>query len=151
VVEDGCRPGRGATVVRHVVEDGAQRKDRPHGAALRPGRRRHQASDAVARAERLTDLQQTCRTELTGDRSNAIHLVDLLLANPVVTTSRASRELGVTGAGALNLIRRLEGKGWLRETKVSGRGGRITWIAADIMGVLAGALTDELVGRPDGR
>ncbi|CAN5134215.1 Fic family protein [soil metagenome] len=111
----------------------------------------YQASDAVARAERLTDLQQTYRTELTGDRSNAIHLVDLLFANPVVTTTRVSRQLDVTGAGALNVIRKLEGKGWLREARVSGRGGRITWIATDIMGVLAGALTDEPMGGTDGR
>lgn len=102
----------------------------------------HQANDAVARAEDLTDLQQHYRAELSGDRSNAIHVVDLLFANPVVTTARVSRELGLTRAGALNLIRKLEEKGWLRKTRVAGRGGRITWISMDIFDVLTGALDE---------
>ena len=95
-----------------------------------------QAQDAVTRAERLTDLQQRYRTELTGDRSNAVHLVDLLFANPFVTTGRVVRELDISGPGALNLIRKLEGLGWLHEARVSGRGGRITWVARDIMRLL---------------
>lgn len=104
----------------------------------------HQANDAVARAEHLTDLQQHYRAELSGDRSNAIHVVDLLFANPVVTTARVSRELDITRAGALKLIRKLEEKGWLRETQVAGRGGRITWISMDIFDVLTGALDEPL-------
>ncbi|MEE8600109.1 Fic family protein [Euzebya tangerina] len=95
-----------------------------------------QAHDAVARAERLTDLQQQYRSDLTGDRSNAVHLVDLIFANPFVTTARVVRELDISSPGALNLIRKLEGLGWLQEARVSGRGGRITWVAGEIMRLL---------------
>ena len=95
-----------------------------------------QAQDAVARAERLTDLQQQYRTALTGDRSNAVYLVDLLFANPFVTTGRVIRELDISGPGALNLIRKVEGFGWLQQVRVSGRGGRITWVAGEIKRLL---------------
>jgi DNA-binding MarR family transcriptional regulator len=44
--------------------------------------------------------------------------------------------LDVTNAGANNVIRRLEEKGWLREFRVQGRGGRITWAAPEVMDIL---------------
>ena len=84
-----------------------------------------QATDAVARAERLTELQTTYRNALIGDRSNAPHLIDMILANPLLTTGRVSRELDVTAAGTLNVIRKIEDLGWVEEFATSGRGGRI--------------------------
>ena len=96
-----------------------------------------QAKDAIDRAERLTDLQARYRAELAGDRSNASHLIDPLFANPFITTQRVMRVLGVTNAGANNVLRRLEDRGWLRKVHVGGRGGRITWVAQDIMDALS--------------
>ena len=96
-----------------------------------------QAKDAVDRAERLTDLQAHYRTELAGDRSNAPHLIDLLFANPFMTTRRAMEALDITNAGANSAIRRLEARGMLREYRVGGRGGRITWAAPAILTILS--------------
>lgn len=96
-----------------------------------------QANDAVERAERLLDLQRTYRSQLASDRSRAAEVVELLFVNPVVTTKRVMDALDVTNAGANGLIRKLEERGWLVETRVSGRGGRITWIAPDVMRVLS--------------
>ncbi|MTV26736.1 Fic family protein [Nitriliruptoraceae bacterium ZYF776] len=95
-----------------------------------------QARDAVARAEELTDLQQRYRAALAGDRSNAPTVIDLLFSNPFITTKRVMVELGVTNAGANNVLRRLEGRGWLAPFNVAGRGGRITWVAPSILDVL---------------
>lgn len=95
-----------------------------------------QARDAVDRAERLTDLQALYRAELTGDRSNAPHVIDLLFENPFVTTQRIMRALGITNAGANSVIRRIEARGWLEEFRVEGRGGRITWVAPEVMDIL---------------
>jgi Fic family protein len=100
----------------------------------------HQAHDAVTRAEVLTDLQNSYRSALASDRSSAVHVIDLIFANPYVTTARVARHLDVTPAGALNLIRKLERRGWLRETRVAGQGGRITWVAVDVMAALQGAV-----------
>jgi len=103
----------------------------------------HQAQDAVTRAELLTGLQGRYRTALAGDRSSAVHVIDLMFANPYVTTARVSRHLDVTPAGALNLIRKIEGRGWLREVRVAGQGGRITWVASEVMDALQGAVAER--------
>lgn len=97
---------------------------------------RVQADDAVDRAERLVDLQNRFRSELAGDRSRAGDVVDLLVSNPFITTARVMDALGVTNAGANNLLRRLEERGWLQQSRVAGRGGRITWVAHDVMAIL---------------
>lgn len=102
-----------------------------------------QANDAVARAERLLGLQSRYREGLAKDRSRASEVVNLLFDNPYVTTRRVMEALGVTNAGANNLIRRLEDKDWLRRDRVSGRGGRITWVAPAIMDILTDAPTSE--------
>ncbi len=47
-----------------------------------------QARDAVQRAERLVDVRERYRLALRGSRSRASEVVDLLLANPVLTTRR---------------------------------------------------------------
>jgi len=101
-----------------------------------------QAKDAVARAELLTDLQSRYRTALAGDRSSAVHVIDLIFANPYLTTARVAHHLDVTPAGALNLIRKLERRGWLQRTSVTGQGGRITWVASEVMGLLQSDIND---------
>lgn len=94
------------------------------------------ATEAIDRAESLTDLQRGYREALVGDRSNASAVVDMLFENPFVTTRRVMNALDVTNAGANNAIRRLEDRGWLSRRGTSGRGGRITWAAHEILTVL---------------
>jgi len=88
-----------------------------------------QAEDAVARAEHLHDLRETYRLGLAGSRSRAVEVVDLLFVNPFVTVRRVANALGVTPQGASNLIRQLEGRGWLSLMGQVGRGGRNSWVA----------------------
>lgn len=95
-----------------------------------------QANDAVDRAERLTDLQARYRADLANDRSRALEVVDLAFENPYLTTARVVTALDMTNAGANGVIRRLEERGWLQQVRVSGRGGRITWVAHEIMDIL---------------
>jgi predicted transcriptional regulator len=64
-------------------------------------------------------------------------VVDLLLENPYVTTKRVAEALAMTNAGANGLVRRLEDRGWLQQVRVSGRGGRITWVASEVMRILS--------------
>jgi hypothetical protein len=41
--------------------------------------------------------------------------------------------LEVTQPGALNLLRGLEQRGWLRDLGTSGRGGRLMWVAPEVL------------------
>lgn len=96
-----------------------------------------QAIDAVERAERLADLRETYRRDLASTRSRASEVVELLMANPFVTVRNVQTQLGITQPGALNLLRGLEQRGWLREMGVIGRGGRMVWVAPEILGVIS--------------
>lgn len=95
-----------------------------------------EATDAIARAEALFDLRERYRGELAGSRSRAPEVVDLLFENPYVTAKSVARRLGVTNQGALNLIRALEGKDWLRPLGTVGRGGRAFWYAPEVFEVI---------------
>jgi Fic family protein len=88
-----------------------------------------QSHDAVERAEELFELREEYRQQLAGSRSRAIEVVELLFDNPFVTGRIVASRLGITPQGALNLIRSLETRGWLREVGTFGRGGRVYWIA----------------------
>ncbi len=101
-----------------------------------------QANDAVRRAERLIDLQQRYRSDLIEGRSRASEIIELLFENPFVTTRRVMSALGVSNPGANNLLKRLEERGWLSRARTSGRGGRITWYALEIMRILEEATED---------
>lgn len=107
-----------------------------------------QANDAVERAEHLVNLQGTWRALLAEDRSRAWEVVELLFDNPFVTTRRVQSSLGITNAGANNLLRRLENLGVLRQSSVTGRGGRITRYAPAILDVLHSA-ADSSPDAPD--
>jgi Fic family protein len=95
-----------------------------------------QSADAVGRAEALFELRENYRSQLAGTRSRAIEVVDLLFENPFVTARLAADRLGITNQGALNLIRALEGRGWLSEIGSIGRGGRVYWYATDVFRIL---------------
>lgn len=96
-----------------------------------------QASDALSRAESLADLREDYRHRLSGGRSRAHEVVDLLFENPVLTSKLVARRLGVTGQGALNLIAKLAEADIITELpRVPGRSFR--WQAAEVLEVLGG-------------
>ena len=95
-----------------------------------------QAEDAVGRAEELYDLRENYRSMLAGSRSRAIEVVDLLMENPFITARSVASRLQMTNQGALNLIRTLEGHGWLRSIGTMGRGGRAYWVAPAVFEII---------------
>lgn len=97
-----------------------------------------QADDAIVRAESLSDLRERYRSDLTGSRSRAVELVDLLLLNPVIATNIVQQSLDITDQGARNLIRHLEKRGWLQPLGAIGRGGRHYWLAPEILAIIEG-------------
>lgn len=102
-----------------------------------------QANDAVRRSERLLDLAEDYRRRLTGTRSRAHELVDTLLATPWVSTQSARTALGVTGAGATNILRQLEQVGILRPApRIPGRSNR--WVAFEVLEVIRDDFEPEL-------
>lgn len=66
-----------------------------------------QATDAVARAETIVDLREDFRSRLRGRRSRATEVVDLLVANPIITAPVVAEALSVTNQGASLLLRQL--------------------------------------------
>lgn len=66
-----------------------------------------QATDAVDRAEQLVDLREDYRQRLAGRRAHFAEVIDLVFENPIVTSQRVARALGIADAGAKNLIRGL--------------------------------------------
>jgi len=95
-----------------------------------------QSADAVERAERLADLRERYRSELVGSRSHAAEIVDLIMDNPYITVARVREALNVTQPGALQLLRGIERRGWLRDRGTVGRGGRIVWVAHEVLSVI---------------
>lgn len=94
-----------------------------------------QAADAEERAEKLTDLREEYRERLKGTRSRAFEVVDLLLDNPVVTTSVVADQLGITPQGATNLLKQLESVDILTpRRRIPGRSNR--WVAPEMLDVL---------------
>jgi Fic family protein len=92
-----------------------------------------QSEDAIARAEHLHDLREQYRRALTGSRSRAVEVVDLLFVNPIVTVRGVASRLGITTQGAANLIRQLEARGFVGRLRGTvGRGGRHYWIADEV-------------------
>lgn len=94
-----------------------------------------QAAEAVRCAEELADLRETYRARLSGNRSRAIEVVDLLFQNPVLVAGRVASELNITGQSAINHLRRLEAEGILDE--LSGFPGRSKgWVAMEVLRTL---------------
>ncbi|MCK4176797.1 Fic family protein [Aciditerrimonas ferrireducens] len=95
-----------------------------------------QASDAVWRSERLSDLREHYRREVSTSRSRASEVVDMIIQNPFITIRQVQNNLGITQPGALNLVRRLEKLGWLQQVGTVGRGGRTLWVAPEVLAVI---------------
>jgi cell filamentation protein, protein adenylyltransferase len=94
-----------------------------------------QAIDAVDRAEQLSDLRETYRARLRGRWGRAPEVVDLLLANPILTVRYVQNKLGVSQPGATNILRRLSEQAILREEGI-GTGVRRRWFCDDVLKVL---------------
>lgn len=94
-----------------------------------------QATDAVDRAELLSDLRENYRARLRGGRSRAPEVVDLLFANPILTVRHVRTRLGVSQPGATNLLRLLTQHGIVRELG-EGPGVRHRWMSDEVLRVL---------------
>jgi Fic family protein len=93
-----------------------------------------QATDAVDRAEQLSDLREDYRSRLQG--GGRAHLaVDLLFANPILTARYVQQRLSVSQPGATNILRRLAEAGIVQEIG-SGPGVRHRWIGTEVLKVL---------------
>ncbi len=91
-----------------------------------------QANDAVRRSERLWDIGDDYRRRLSGSRSRAHEIIDVLLFSPWITTQQVRERLGVSGQGASNLLRQLESVGIVEQThRLPGRSNR--WVATEAM------------------
>lgn len=107
-----------------------------------------QATDAVMRAEELADLRERYRAALAGSRSRAVELVDIALAQPVLTVRFARDQMSMTQPGVANLFRQLTDLSILTEVG-EGRGRRRRWFAHDVLRILdptwesAAGVTDD--------
>jgi Fic family protein len=105
-----------------------------------------QADDAIARAEHLHDLRESYRSELAGNRSRAVEVVDFLFVNPVITVRSVASALKITNQGAANLIRQLESRNWLTLLRTGGRGGRNYWVAEQVFSAVSDPAPPQSTG-----
>jgi Fic family protein len=94
-----------------------------------------QATDAVERAERLSDLREKYRSQLSGTSARTVEAVDLLFASPILTVRYVQQQLGLSQPGASNLLRRIAAHGIVEELG-SGPGVRHRWFCDEILRVL---------------
>ena len=95
-----------------------------------------QAADAVARAERLTDLRERYRSEVRAvTRGLANQLVDMAFEHPVLTTSTVESRLDVSRPAALDGLRQLEDLHILRPDTPGPRR-QLRWRAAGVLEIL---------------
>jgi Fic family protein len=75
-----------------------------------------QARDAVLRSRRVRSLQDLYRSRLQqrAVSGNVLRVLDELFANPFVTAPRVTRLIGVSSAGARNILQRLVEAGILQ-------------------------------------
>jgi Fic family protein len=101
-----------------------------------------QANDGVVCALRLLDLREAYRAELSGNRSRAAEVVDMLFVNPVVSAAQVQKKLRVSNQGALNLLRALERRHWLQGVGIHGRGATNFWYARELLDILEGEASE---------
>lgn len=93
-----------------------------------------QATDAVDRADQLSDLRESYRSRLRGG-SRAHEVVDLLFANPILTVRYVKERLGLSQPGATNLLRQLADEDIVQEVG-TGPGVRHRWFGTEVLAVL---------------
>ena len=95
-----------------------------------------QANDAVARAERLVDLRENYRARvMESTRSQAVALVDLLFAHPILTARLVEANVDVRRPTALRMLDQLVDLGILHEMEPGPRRQR-RFIAPEVIAVL---------------
>lgn len=95
-----------------------------------------QANDALARAERLSDLRERYRRSVQAKtRGGANRLVDLVFEQPVVNARTVERRLGLSRPSALNALRQLEDVGVLAAAREGPRG-QLRWRAEEVLQLL---------------
>jgi Fic family protein len=104
---------------------------------------RRQADDAAARAEHFVALRERLLDEASNTRGSLPALVGMMFANPFVTISRVSNTLGMTQQGARLVIKQAEQRGWLTQVGTIGKGGRLYWIAREILDAIDAPLSDD--------
>lgn len=97
---------------------------------------RHQALDAVTRAQRLVSVREEYLSEAHRGRSSLPRLVELIFRNPIITVHRVESALSLTNQGARNLVQQAEGRGWLVKLDERGQGGRQRWQAREILDIM---------------
>jgi Fic family protein len=95
-----------------------------------------QANDALARAERLSDLRERYRASVQATtRGGANRLVDLVFEQPVVNARTVERRLSLSRPAALNALRQLETLGILGPA-AEGPRGQLRWRAQEVLQLL---------------
>lgn len=94
------------------------------------------ADDSVRRAEHLVDLRERWRLMMTGSRSRAVEVIDVLMGSPIVTTGQVAGALRITHQGATHLLRQLKTAGLVTETP-RGRGRATIWRAPAVLAAIA--------------
>jgi Fic family protein len=75
------------------------------------------SEDALSRATRINDIVAQWQRKLAGEATNTpMRMVEVLAANPFVTTTGAARQLGVAFTTAQRAIERLERRGIVQQT-----------------------------------
>lgn len=96
-----------------------------------------QATDAVVRAEQLTDLRERYRDLVrTATRGAANQVVDLAFERPVLTARAVEIRLDITRPAALKALRQLAAVGVLAEVTTTGPRGQLRWRAEGILRAL---------------
>lgn len=103
-----------------------------------------QARDAVRRAGRLIDLQQSYRDRMqrVSQSSNVLRVVDELFSSPFITIPGMARFLDVTHRAATLNVEKLIDQKILRETEPGKKSHRV-FFAPEILDLLSADLTPE--------
>ncbi|HEY7623354.1 MAG TPA: Fic family protein, partial [Solirubrobacteraceae bacterium] len=98
-----------------------------------------QATDAVARAQRIIELRDQYRSAASAiPSSNAMALADVVCESPILSSRTVEARLGVTRPTALKLLRQLEAVDVLTEADPGPRGQK-RYVATELMA----AVTEE--------
>jgi Fic family protein len=95
-----------------------------------------QATDAVARAEQLTDLRERYRTLVrSSTRGTANQVAELALEQPVLTARIVEERFEVSRPAAIAALRQLADLGVLNEA-AEGPRGQLRWRANEVIHIL---------------
>ncbi len=96
----------------------------------------HSADDAVSRATRMVAIRETYMQEAAATRSSLPALVELIFSNPFITVKRLQMKAQLTPQGARNVLKDATNRGWLSEVGTRGRGGRMWWVAHEVLEII---------------